>query len=399
MEYIKGKPYFCYCKDKIKQYPYLKKDLTCELLIIGGGIDGAIANFYLSQKYDVALVDKSRLGYACTSCATALLEYQLDDYASDLLEQMSEDDIVLAYQMGLESIKKIEKFIARYGNFCHYYPRPTFLYTDSIFTVGAIKGEYEFRQKHGFDCKLFTENDNPFPFKIKCGIYAENGGCEFNPYLFTKQMIENSKNQDKIFENTNIVKLIKTENGYIAETTFGEKITCKKIIIATGFNWEVLGKSDLCERFITYSIVTQPIPNFSWHNKALIHDATSPYHYLRSLPDGRIIFGGADTPFKEKPISEKKTNKIYDQLERDLFKLFPSLKGSKIDYKFCGSFGTTNNNLGLIGQSDFDDNIFLFISCGANGIINAICGADLIDDLLSGKENKLAPLFSPKRKV
>lgn len=32
-----------------------------DLLVIGGGIDRAIANFYLSQNYDVVLVDKSRL--------------------------------------------------------------------------------------------------------------------------------------------------------------------------------------------------------------------------------------------------------------------------------------------------------------------------------------------------
>ena len=83
MEYIKGKPYFCFGKNKIKQYNYLKKDLNCDILIIGGGVDGAVANFYLSQKYDVALVDKGRLGYACTDCATALLEYQFDECEKD----------------------------------------------------------------------------------------------------------------------------------------------------------------------------------------------------------------------------------------------------------------------------------------------------------------------------
>ena len=74
MEYVKGTPYFCNSEEKIKEYPYVNKDLHCKILIIGGGIDGAIANFYLSKKYDVVLVYKGRLGYDCTSCATALLE-------------------------------------------------------------------------------------------------------------------------------------------------------------------------------------------------------------------------------------------------------------------------------------------------------------------------------------
>ena len=398
MEYVKGKPYFSDTEDKIKQYKYLDKNLKCELLIIGGGIDGAIANYYLSQKYDTALVDKGRLGRSCTACATALLEYQLDDFASDLTDFLSEDEIVTAYKMGLDSITEIENFINEFGNKCEFAKRPTLLYTNSIFTMDKIKEEFEFRKKHDFKCKLITAENNPFPFPVKAGILAEDGGCEFNPYLFTKQMIENSKNQNKIFENTKIDKLTKTKNGFVAETNFGEKITAEKIIIATGFNWEVLDAHDLCERFITYTIVTSPVENFSWKDKALIHDAVSPYHYLRLLPDNRIIFGGEDTPFNETLINEKKCNKFYDKLEKNLYKLFPELKGKiKIDYKFCGAFGTTNNNLGLIGKSTFDDDILLYISAGANGIINSFAGAKLTLDILQGKLNKFEKLFSPKR--
>ncbi|MGN0960746.1 MAG: FAD-dependent oxidoreductase [Christensenellales bacterium] len=210
-------------------------------------------------------------------------------------------------------------------------------------------------------------------------------------------MIENSANQDKLFENTHIVKLCKDGDKNIALTSFGEKITYNKIIIATGFNWELLNKSELCERFISYSIVTAPIEGFGWFNNALIHDVEEPYHYLRLLPDNRIIFGGEDTTFNEKPIDENKSNKKYDQLTKDLFELFPNIKNTSIDFKFCGSFGTTSNNMGLIGESGWDENTLLFISCGANGIINAMSGIDIIKDILKGKDNALKNLFSPTR--
>ena len=61
MEYVKGSPYFCQTKTKLRQYPYLDKKLNCEILIIGGGIDGAIANFYLSKNHDFVLVPDKRL--------------------------------------------------------------------------------------------------------------------------------------------------------------------------------------------------------------------------------------------------------------------------------------------------------------------------------------------------
>ena len=72
MEYVKGVPYFVAENEKIKAYPYLDADVSCEILIIGGGVDGAVANYFLSPLYDVVLVESSRLGFGATSLATSL---------------------------------------------------------------------------------------------------------------------------------------------------------------------------------------------------------------------------------------------------------------------------------------------------------------------------------------
>ena len=46
---------------------------------------------------------------------------------------------------------------------------------------------------------------------------------------------------------------------------------------------------------------------------------------------------------------------------------------------------------------DHRKDLYYFISCGANGIINAMYGVELLEDVFSGKENKFETLFSPKR--
>lgn len=399
MEYIKGEPYFC--KDgKIKNYQYLNKNLKCDILIIGGGINGAIANYYLSKKYDVVLVDKSRFGYGCTPCATALLEYQLDDFACNLKGEMTDNEIVDVYNMGLYSIQKIDNFINENGNNCNYSKRPTLIYSNQLLTSTNIEKEYEFRKKYNFNCKLLDEGNNPFPFKMKKGLYCEDGGCELSPYLFTKQLIEGANNQTKMFENTKKESIEKVKsNLYNAVTNYKDIIKCKKVIFSTGFNWEVLNCDDLCDRFITYTIVTHPIKNFSWYNNALIQDCLDPYHYLRLLPDGRIIFGGEDTIFNKKCIDENKAKQKYKVLLKQLKDLFPKIKNKiKVACEFCGCFGSTPNNLGLIGKTE-DENLMYFFSCGANGIINAMYGIELIEDILNKKQNKFEKLFSPTRVV
>lgn len=398
MEYVKGNPYFCKANKRIKQYRYLNKDIKCDVLIIGGGIDGAICNYYLSKKYDTVLVDKSRFGFSCTSCATALLEYQLDEFAMDLTKYLPIETIVEVYKMGQKSIKKINNFIKENGNKCYFNLRPTFLYTNSIFDKQKIIEEYNFRKKNGFNVKLILENNNPFPFQVKAGIYAKDGGCEFNPYLFTKQMIENSCNQSNLYENTKIENLSVDEDKVTATTNFGNKIVCNKVVIATGFNFELINKNKICQRFVSYTITTKPIKNLKYYNSALVHDNSAPYHYLRTLNNGALIFGGEDTKLNGKVgIKTKLANKKYKSLEENLKSLFKDFEDEiEIDSRFCGAFGTTDNNLGLIGKSNVK-NVYYFISCGANGIINAMYGVELLDDLFNNRENKLEKAFSPIR--
>ena len=211
-------------------------------------------------------------------------------------------------------------------------------------------------------------------------------------------MIENSSNQNKIFENTKIDKIESKQDHFIAITNYGYKIKCKKIILATGFNWEVLVLSDLCERFVSYSIVTKPVKGLSYYKKSLVHNMQSPYNHMRMLPDGGIIFGGEDVAWNiKKGIVAKQAEKKYKNLEKSLKKLFPNFSDKlEISHKFCGAFGTTNNNLGIIDESE-TKNLYYFISCGSNGIINAMFGVELLEDLFVGKTNPLAPIFSPLR--
>lgn len=393
MEYVKGVPYFYKTNQKIKSFPYLNKDLECDILIIGAGIDGVIANYYLAEKYNVALVDRSKIGAGCTSCATCLLEYQLDDFAGDLSKNLSERDIIDIYNMGLDSIEKLSLLTAKFKNPCAFSKRPTLLFSNSASDKKDMEKEYLFRKQNGLKCSLV--NDGDYNFQTKCGIYAPNGGCEIDPYLFCKMLIENSKNQDSIFENTTIVKIEKSGDFYLCETSFGETIKCKKVVLATGFNFE-LETCDLCDNYVSYTIVTNPLPELKWKELALVQDHMEPYHYMRFLPDDRIICGGEDVKLKG-VIDEKTALKKYDALLNWLKNLFPEhAETIKADYQFCGAFGSTENNMGIIGEDE--KGLIWFVSCGANGIINAMYGIEIIEAIIEGKTLPLLNVFSPLRK-
>ncbi len=397
MEFLSGERYFYSNNKKLKKYSYLNKNINCDILIIGGGINGAILNYHLSKKYDVVLVEKSRIGANLTSMATALLEYQLDSFKTDLESNLTTDEIVSCYKLGLNSIDKIEKIVKKLKNTCHFNKRPTLIFSNSEKDKKKMYEEYLFRKNNGFDCEFITKDNNPFNFELNSGILCNNGGAEFDPYLFTKMMIQNSNNQNRIFENTEIIEINKCTNGYICKCKYGETIFCREVVLATGFNFS-LTNANICTRFISYSIVTNKLKEITIQNNTLIQDFISPYHYLRKLPDERLIFGGEDTKIKDK-IDVKKANDKYQNLLKILQNMFPNFKEKiKIEYCFCGAFGMTENNMGLIGRDN--NGIINFLSCGANGIINAFKGVEIVENLLKNIPTKIYEnIFSPLREI
>lgn len=395
MEILKGTTYFD--KEKLgKQYPYLNKDSKCDVLIIGGGIDGAIVNYYLSKNFNTMIVDKARFGLGDTVAATALLEYQLDDFASDLEKYLTKNELKKIYQLGLQSIKEIEKISKTIGNSFDFKLKPSFIYSNVKKDVLSFKDEYNFRKNNGLKCSFIEEDNNPFPFSVECGLYCEDGGAELNPYLFTHALLENSKG--KKFENTEVLSIEKNGDGLVCLTNYGYKIFCNKIVCTTGFNDSLVSDKPLSEKYISYSIVTNPIKELEWKGDALIQDYMEPYHYLRKLPDDRIIFGGGDSLYKG-VIDNKLAQKKYLELLNFLKEMFPLFKEQiQIDYAFCGFFASTLNNMGIISKTN-KENVFIFSSCGANGIINAIFGIDLLLDLFENKHNWLEKVFSIQRKI
>lgn len=399
---IKGNPYFTDTKSKIKQYPYLNENITCDVLIVGAGIDGVIAaHNFAKAGIKTVLIDKGRVGLASTSSATCLLEYQLDEHAHNLTKYMSEQEIVSCYKLGLKSIEIVDDMIKSLGNHCHYSKRPTLIYTLKDNEVEDLHKEYEFRKKHGFNVEFLTPHNNPFDFDFKGGIYCKDGGAEFNPYLFTKQLVEDaSQNHNlQVYENTECQSVEYKPNCVKATTSYNYTIKCKKIICATGYNTKLFSKKSLCQLYTSYSIVTSANKNCLWKDRALLHDNENPYHYIRLTHDNRIIMGGEDSLLLFK-ISNQKALSKYKKLKTYLDTLFVNYDcNTDIEYKFCGMFGVTKNNMGVVGPSINNPNLWFMLSYGANGIINALATSPMLVDLYHHKLDPMLKLFSPDRKI
>ena len=400
LQYVQGTPMFTDINKNKKQNPYLTEDIETDICIIGGGVTGAITSYYLSKEnIKCVLLEKRRIAHLSTSVTTSLLQYELDDNLSDLTEYMKKEDIIRAYKLGLIALNEIDKFINEYGNNCDYKKRDTLLYTAKNDEINAMKIEYDYRKKNGFDVEYLDENKNKFSFDLKAGILSKNGGAEIDPYKFTHELLNVSQNKGlKVYENTEVIDL-KYNNDYIEVITeFGQVVKAKKVIVATGYNTKLFTNRNFATKSTTFNIATKPVENFDgWFNNTLIRDNCDPYNYLRTTTDNRIIIGGEDVDFIPDIFDEKLANEKYDILENRLKSMFPNIKNIEIDYKYCGTFASTLDNLGFIGEDPKRNNLWYNLGYGANGILFAILGGMMLSKLYYKEIYKDMRLFKVDR--
>ena len=398
-EYVKGNPIFTNINNTDTQYKYLTKNIETDVLVVGGGVTGAICAYYLTKNnINTTLIEKGRIGHLSTSVTTSLLQYELDDNLSELTEALCLKDAIKAYKLGLKALDEIENFINDHGNFCDYIKRDTLLYTSKQSEIKAIESEFKQRKDHGLNVEYIDKSNNPYSFDLKAGIISKNGGAEIDPYKFTNQLIEVSqKNGLNVYENTEAKTINYINDGVEIETCYGYKIKANKVIVATGYNTTLFTKRNFATKYTTFNIATKPVEIIhGWKDNILIRDNCDPYNYLRTTVDNRMIIGGEDVEFKyidDNKLAQEK----YEILEQRLKSMFKDIKNIEIEYKYCGCFATTKDNLGFIGPDPKHKNLWYCLGYGANGILFAILGGIMLSKLYKNEVDEDMRLFEISR--
>lgn len=399
LQFVQGKTYFTTINDIKKQYNYLTKDIETDVVIVGGGVTGSILGYYFSKNnIKSVILEKNIVGYGSTSTTTALLQYELDSTLNELKEYTTSQNIIQAYKLGIKALDEIRGFINKYGNNCCYKERDALLYTDKKLNVKELEEEYLIRKENGFDVEFITEENNPFKIPLKGGILSKNAGAEIDPYRFTHELLSIATNDGlKVYENTEVVDVKYNEDGVDVITKYDRRVKGKIVIVATGYHTNLFTDRNFGTTTKTFNIVTKPIDNLdSIYDGTLIRDNNVPYNYIRKTVDNRIIFGGEDIDFLTNLHNKDIAKKKYDILENRLKCIFKDLN-IDIEYKYCGAFTSTQDNLGFIGKDPNNEKLWFNLGYGANGILFAILGGIMINKMYLGETCEDIKLFNIER--
>ena len=385
-------------KNKITNvYPYLSKNMECDVIIVGGGICGAITSYFLAKDgFKVAVIEKNIIGYKNTSLSSACIT----DFVDDLYIKNSKDtkDNIRRkiFDMKKRANALLDEILVDIQKQEYLKKTDYTLLNNKMFQKGLFRSEANIREELGEKAELLEDIDY---MNTHCAVNVKGGSRMIDAYDFTSKIFEyiSSFPNVYIFENTKL-KNINANYDYVEITTQNDfKIKASSLILTTGIDSFALSKIPNIEVYRRFSIVT----NTNLNKRMCIKLLNDIPIYIRNDERGNMIVSGIDTKY----IAKMENEKYIDMLKKDnarrlvsvISKLFPKTEISKEIGMYSGNIYVTKDNMPIIGEIEDIPNTYINLGVGSSSISQMLIGADILKDAIKGYYKKEMNLFKLTR--
>lgn len=353
-------------------FPALDKDISTDVLIIGGGIAGILCAYRLTERgIPCVIAEADRILNGVTLGTTAKITSQHGLLYDRLLRKKGENLAQLYFGANEKAVLEYEKLSKIYD--CEFERRDNYIY--SLGSNKKIEAEIKAIEKIGG--KAFFTDKTELPFRVS-GAVKTTTSASFKPLMLLYSLAKNLK----IYENTRITEI----RGSVALTEKGN-IRAKKIIVATHFPFINKHGSYFMKLYQKRSYVAA----FSnaQEIKGMYRDESDSGFSFRQA--GKYLLIGSKSERTGKPSSGPSDIKEFAK---------KYYLNAKEEFFWATQDCIPLDGVPYIGQySKSTDNLFVLTGFNKWGMTTSMLGADLIADLIEGKENDLTLLYSPSRNM
>lgn len=392
---------FWLVKNGIKHsYPSLREDVEADVLVVGGGITGAIMAHALVKKgYSTVLIDKREIANGSTSATTSMLQYEIDTPLYKLKQLIGEQGAVASYLACRDAIYQLENLVQELKSTSGFEKKASVYFAGNKKDLKWLKTEYEARLLAGFDVKWLDKQQLHDIYGLVAeGAILSADGASVDAFCLTHDLLyHNVEKGLRVFDKTELKKVKYEKEGIVALLHTGVVIRAKKIIYCTGYETQAMLPEKIVNLKSTYAMISERGDrHVAVCDQTLFWNTDKPYLYVRTTEDGRLLVGGEDVDFKNAFKRDLLLDKKKDKLIRTLKKYMPDVPFME-DFCWCGTFGETKDGLPYVGgHPKFNDSYFL-LGFGGNGITFSIIGADMIIRMMEGNPDLLSHYFRFQR--
>ena len=372
------------------RYMQLNRDIEAEVLIIGGGMTGAlIAHALVEDGHDVAVIDKRSPGYGSSNGNTGIIQYNSDKSLDLMIDDFGKARAVDFYRISLEAMQELGRIAGKLGDVGYKSTTSLFL-AASEKDLPAMRRNYEALNLYDFPAEWIDKETLKTDYRLEAeAAILTSGDAELNPFKMVQCLHEHTlENGGRVYAETESKKIKEDKDGFLITTEKNHTIRSKVLILATGYEKGVVSDVEpYTERDTTYSLVTGKVDDF-WGNSEMIWDSAEPYVYFRRTEDDRIIAGGFDekgTRFS----SERKIKKTTDDIMDRMKAYFPDLKAEP-EHRWQSVFAVSRDGIPFIDRDRKNPDKYFALGYGGNGTCYSVIASMFIREYLKGNTHPKA---------
>lgn len=345
---------------------------TTDVLIIGGGIAGILCAYKLKNAgVDCLLLEATDVCGGITKNTTAKITLTHSLLYDKMLRRFGEEKTRLYVEAQASAIKEYTQLCQTID--CDFETKDSYVY--SLKSRSKIEKEIAALNRIGIKAELSDARELPFPV---AGAVRVREQAQFHPLKFLGAIAKDLP----VYEHTKVVSL----EPHKAVTENGE-ISFDKLIIATHF--PILNKHGgyflklYQHRSYVLALKNAPIP------KGMYVDESDTGLSFRSYGDLLLLGGGGHRTGKK--------GGCWQELEAFAKRHYPK---AEIVAKWATQDCMTLDDIPYVGQYA-NSTPKVFVATGFNkwGMTNAMVASGILCDLVRGKPNPYAAVFSPSRTV
>lgn len=372
------------------------RDFKTEVLVVGAGISGALVAHQLTQRgHRVAMIDRRAPLAGSTVASTALLQFEIDTPLTALARKIGVRNAGRAWLRSKSSLDRLGIAIEAAAVRADLRQVPSVYLSGNELGARALRSEVLARQRIGLPAEYLDRRQLLARFGLsRAAAIVSRGNLSADPRALAAGLLRRSCESGlRLLAPYELTELQPGRSGVAAITRQGLQIEARHVVVCTGYEMIRLVPASGHTIASTWVMATRPQPLRLWPERALIWEASDPYLYIRSTPDGRVICGGEDEPFADERTRDGLMPIKLRLLQKKLSLLMPGLD-SRAEFAWAGSFGQTTTGLPSIGAITGYPRYYAVLGYGGNGITFSMLAAELIEAAIAGRRDPDEDLFA-----
>jgi glycine/D-amino acid oxidase-like deaminating enzyme len=305
----------------------ITEDGSYEVAIVGGGIVGISVAYHLRESgLRVCVLEAGTIGSGSTGMSGGFVTPSTTFDAYELIDEWGEARGTEIYASLRTAVREIGETVRRENIACGYNVCGAFYYAAEPSHFRRLAKEAATLTRMGILATLIPPGDAALPARGMFGALRTVDDAAMDPARFVRGVAQQIGNAD-LFTGTRVTEIDKQGNGYALKVQGGVTVRAERVVVATN-SWSladaVAGHAVPYASCIAIASSHEPFAHPAWHGE-LMWDTYGTYHYLRELPDGRILIGGEDDffgPRHDATLSPQRAS----HLMHTLGTLFPSTR-------------------------------------------------------------------------